>query len=93
MIIANIIGSLFWLTFFYFLIRLVIFDYKNTKEIEKHFGKDFLKPSKIRYQRITKTKICTQTQPFQINEKQFIICNFECDGNCQLLNVKDIDKL
>jgi hypothetical protein len=85
MIIVNIFASIFWFCFFYFLIRLTIIDYKNTKELKRHFGKDFFKLSKIRYERVIRTKICTQTQAFKINEKE-IICNFECDGNCQLLN-------
>ena len=34
---------------------------------------------------IAPKKICTQTQPFQIDEKHYIICNFSCDGNCRLI--------
>jgi len=33
-------------------------------------------------------KICTQYQPFQLNEKKFTICNFDCDGDCQFKGTK-----
>lgn len=30
-------------------------------------------------------KTCTQTQPFKINDKEEIICNFPCDGKCKFI--------
>ena len=31
----------------------------------------------------TGRKVCTQYQPFKINDKKSVVCNFNCDGNCQ----------
>ena len=74
-----------YLLFFYWIISSVISMYRNDKELEKHFGKNFNKPIKNKVVMIQQ-KICTQTQPFVINEKESIVCNFPCDGNCNLIN-------
>jgi hypothetical protein len=66
----------FYLYFFYWIISTSIFMYR----LERHFGKNFNKPIKNNYKKVIRQKICTQTQPFKN-----IICNFPCDGNCQLI--------
>jgi hypothetical protein len=55
-----------------------IFD----KDLHKYYK--YLKNEK-KLQKMQKTKYhkkCTQYQPFRIDEKTYIICNFNC-GNCQ----------
>lgn len=70
----------FYLYFFYWIISIGIFMYRNNKELEKHYGKNFNKPIKNNV-KVIEQKICTQSQPF----KESIICNFPCDGNCKLI--------
>jgi len=63
-------------------------DYKLLIEFQKEERKKYkiwLKEHK-NDTKIASKKICTETQPYQIDEKHFITCNFPCDGNCTLIN-------
>ena len=56
------------------------FTDKKTKEYLKN------RSIMIKPQEEKKIKICTRTQPYKIDEKNYVICNFTCDGNCMFNN-------
>jgi hypothetical protein len=85
----NIIIELVGCIIFFFLISFPIWINGNWKTI---FDKDLniyykqLEKDKLQYKQlkiVSKKHICTQHQPYQLNEKEYIICNFICDGNCR----------
>jgi len=94
MIFFEILGCLFMLSFFTF----PLWIHNNWKVIigpERKKLKNYLKEQKklqfpkqknIQYQK----KMCSKQQPFKVDEKLSIICNFACDGNdCQF---EDLEK-
>lgn len=50
------------------------------------FSKEYFKQKK-KLQKIIpieyKNKICSQYQPFKLSEKEYVICNFPCNGECE----------
>jgi hypothetical protein len=83
----RIYESIFVFSALYFLFWAIISEVKVKMSIVKRDGKKIvtnkLKPDICQ-------KICTQSQPFYINENYGIICNFCCDGNCRI--IKNIDE-
>lgn len=82
MILLELIGFLI----FFFLISFPVWIHGNWKTLFDKELKRYLKEERKRksYKIDSKryTKICTQHQPYKINERYYIICNFPCDGNC-----------
>ena len=93
--ILEILGLLFLLTMLTFPLwihnnwKTLYFDkdYKLLMEFQKEERKKYKIWLKVHKNdtKIAPKKICTQTQPFQIDEKHSMICNFACDGNCRFL--------
>lgn len=66
-------------------IILVYWIYTEIKDYIKKLKEP--KPLKIIEQ--TKTKNCTQHQPFRISENEYVLCNFPCPyGDCIYKNTK-----
>jgi hypothetical protein len=94
--ILDIIGSLFLITFFTFPMWIdgnwKTFTAQGRKDSRE--TKLYLKKEKERLKNIpipqmkNEKKICTQYQPFQLTEKDYAICNFICDGDCQFKGTK-----
>lgn len=93
--ILEFLGLFFILSFFTFPIWIngnykTIFNFKEIQKLKKYnkeYRNEQEKFHKIKNNYKKNHKICNQQQPFFINEKQGIICNFICDGNCYLLNI------
>ncbi len=66
-----------------FILRLldknVRHSYQESKRKYLEQEKSRIKPKPIK----KVNKICTQYQPFKLSDKEYIICNFICDGICQ----------
>jgi hypothetical protein len=77
-IISAVFFSLLFLILFIFGVWESIENYKRNKKLKKNLP--------TQYKMVIQNKICTQNQPFRVDDKNYIICNFVCDGNCQLIN-------
>jgi hypothetical protein len=83
MIYLEILGLFILLTFLTFPLWIhgnykTIFDFKENHKINK-----YLKLEQRSYNLQKQfNKICSQKQPFLIDEKTSIICNFPCTGKC-----------
>lgn len=88
MIFLELIG---WLIFFSFISFPVwingnwktIFD-KKLNKYHRELKKEKNKVQSINY----KKHICTQYQPFKLTDKEYVVCNFICDGDCQFKGTK-----
>jgi hypothetical protein len=82
-LICDLVGASLFILFLIWAIRLQIRIYKTEKECKKAFPNWNKKSIPVKFE--MRKKICTQTQPFVIDDKHSIICNFPCDGNCHLI--------
>ena len=90
MILLELIGWIILFFFFSFPVWIhgnlkTIFD----KELNKYYRdleKKKLQNLQIKHKK--KMKICTQHQPFKLDEKSYVVCNFICDGDCQFKGTK-----
>jgi len=63
------------------------FSKKELKEFEiRYYGCELPKNELIDTK--NGVKICTQYQPFRIDDKKYVVCNFICDGDCQFKGMK-----
>ena len=82
--IFEILGCVFLVSFLTFPLWIhgnwkLLFDREHMKYM-RECRKE--KPKKLHTQQL-RTKTCTQYQPFRLDKKTYIICNFPCDGDCQ----------
>ncbi len=82
-LICDSIGLALFILFIIWAIRLQIRLYKEEKKCKELWPDWGKKPVRVKFE--IRRKVCTQTQPFIIDDKNSIICNFPCDGNCQLI--------
>lgn len=85
MILLELIGWIILFFFFSFPVWIhgnwkTIFD-KELNQYYRELEKKKLQNSQIK--RENKHKICTQYQPFKLDDKNYVVCNFICDGDCQ----------
>jgi hypothetical protein len=88
MILLELIGWIILFFFFSFPVWIngnwkTIFDFD--KDLNKYLRE---KKKKLQIKIEQKNKICTQYQPFKIDDKTYVICNFICDGDCQFKGMK-----
>lgn len=89
MILLELIGWI--IIFFFFTFPLWIHgNYKTLfdKELKQYLKEEKKKLRQIKILRQIKyekgeMKICTQYQPFKLDDKNYVVCNFICDGDCQ----------
>lgn len=91
--IIEILGLILLLTFYTFPIwfdnnwrdwkKCVINFYFTDKKTKEYLKNEKLRLKLVKPQEEKRIKrICTRTQPYKIDEKNYAICNFPCDGNC-----------
>jgi hypothetical protein len=84
--VLEFIGLLFLIIFFTFPLWINK-NYQSIFKKELNYNIKSLN-NKIKLEIIQK-KICTEEQPFKIDDKLSIVCNFPCNGLCQLKNYKN----
>lgn len=82
-VLYRIYEFLFCFACSWFLIKSTIDGVKNLKKGESEI--------KFAYKEIETKKVCTKSQPFRINEKFGVICNFNCDGDCMFFKDGKVD--
>jgi hypothetical protein len=61
----------------------IFFD-KKAREYNRKHRKDKKYGDLIKGRPVIQRKICTEHQPYKLNEKEYVICNFQCDGKCTI---------
>ena len=89
MILLELIGWIILFFFFSFPVWIngnwkTLFDKDLNKYLREEKKK--LQNSQIKYEKIK--KYCSQYQPFKLDNKNYVVCNFICDGDCQFKGMK-----
>lgn len=92
MILLELIGSVIFLILFFFPVWIhgnwkTIFDKDYIKYV-KESNKEAREYHKMIIKNDIKNKICTQYQPFKLDDKLYVTCNFICDGDCRFKDTK-----